>query len=132
MDNIIQSPVVSTSVTTTLAKHVQTTDDLVYFTGITSFSGADLVKVNSEIMKIESVGVGSTNRFRVKREWLGTTLAGHSTGALVTKVKGNYNITDNVLNFTEAPYGNIHYGDNRQCGGCQPERDLRNAQLRIR
>ena len=37
-------------------------------------------------MKIESVGVGSTNRFRVKRQWLGTTLAGHSTGALVTKV----------------------------------------------
>ena len=38
-------------------------------------------------MKIESVGVGSTNRFRVKREWLGTNLAGHSTGALVTKVR---------------------------------------------
>ena len=87
LDNIIQSPVVSTAVTTTLAQAVTTTDDLVYFTGITSFTGADLFKINDEIMKIESVGVGSTNRFRVKREWLGTNLAGHSTGALVTKVQ---------------------------------------------
>ena len=107
LDNIIQSPVVSTAVTTQLAQAVTTTDDLVYFTGITSFTGADLFKVNDEIMKIESVGVGSTNRFRVKRRWLGTNLAGHSTDALVTKVTGNYNIVDNVLNFTEAPYGNI-------------------------
>ena len=105
MDNIIQSPVVATAVTTTLAKQIFTTDDIVETTGITSFFGADLFQVGSEIMKIESVGVGSTNRFRVARKWLGTTLAGHSTGALVTKVTGNYNITENVLNFTEAPYG---------------------------
>ena len=38
----------------------------------------------------------------LRERWLGTNLAGHSTGALVTKVKGNYNIIDNVLNFTEA------------------------------
>ena len=107
LDNIIQSPIVASSVTSTLAKSVTTTDDLVYFTGITSFSGADLFQVNDEIMKIESVGVGSTNRFRVKRQWLGTNLAGHSTGALVKKVSGNYNIVDDTLNFAEAPYGNI-------------------------
>ena len=107
LDNIIQSPVVSTAVTALLTKQIYSTDDLVYFSGITSFKGADLVKINNEIMKIESVGVGSTNRFRVAREWLGTSLAGHSTGALVTKVTGNYNIIENVLNFVEAPYGNV-------------------------
>ena len=107
LDNIIQSPVVATSVTTTLSRECFTTDDLVEVTGITSFTGADLMQINDEIMKIESVGVGSTNRFRVKRQWLGTNLAGHSTGALVKKVNGNYNITDNVLNFAEPPYGNI-------------------------
>ncbi len=107
LDNIIQSPVVSTAVTTRLARSVNTTDDLLYFTGITSFTGSDLFKVGNEIMKIESVGVGSTNRFRVKRQWLGTTLAGHATDAMVTKVTGGYNIVDNVLNFAEAPYGNV-------------------------
>ena len=107
LDNIIQSPVVSTAVTTRLAKSVNTTDDLLYFTGITSFAGSDLFKIGNEIMKIESVGVGSTNRFRVKRQWLGTTLAGHATDAMITKVTGGYNIVDNVLNFAEAPYGNV-------------------------
>ena len=106
LDNIIQSPVVATAVTTTLAYEVSTTDNLVYFVGLTSFTGADLFRVGSEIMRIDSVGVGSTNRIRVRRQWLGTTLAGHSTGALVTKVQGNYNIVENVLNFTEPPYGN--------------------------
>ena len=107
LDNIIQSPVVSTAVTFTLSQQAYTTDDLIYLSGISSITGADLIKIDNEIMKVESVGVGSTNRFRVKRKWLGTALAGHSTGALVTKVKGSYNITENVLNFTEAPYGNI-------------------------
>ena len=106
MDNIIQSPVVATSVTTQLAVAAKTTDDIVYFTGITSFTGADLFRIGSEIMRIDSVGVGSTNAVRVRREWLGTSLAGHSTDSLVTKVNGNYNIVENVLNFTEAPYGN--------------------------
>jgi hypothetical protein len=34
-------------------------------------------------------------------------LQGIQPGALVTKVSGNYNIVDNVLNFAEAPFGNI-------------------------
>ena len=61
LDNIIQSPVVATSVTTQLAVAAKTTDDIVYFTGITSFTGADLFKIGNEIMRIDSVGVGSTN-----------------------------------------------------------------------
>jgi len=110
LDNIIQSPIVSTAVTTTLADEVVTTDNLVKFSGITSFFGGDLIKIGNEIMVIEGVGIGSTNQLRVRREWLGTSLAGYSTGSLVTKVVGNYNIVDNVLNFVEAPYGNTPLG----------------------
>ena len=36
-----------------------------------------------------------------------TRRAGYSTGALITKVQGNYNIVNNTLNFVEAPFGNI-------------------------
>jgi len=107
IDNAIQSPVVATAVTTTLSNIVYTTDNLIYFSGITSFFGGDLIKIQDEIMKIEGVGVGSTNAIRVRRPWLGTVISGHSTGNLVTKVSGNYNIVENVLNFAEAPYGNI-------------------------
>ena len=107
LDNIIQSPVVSTAVTTTLADYVHPTDNLIEFSGITSFFGADLIKINDEIMKIEGVGIGSTNFIRVRREWLGTVLSGHATDTKVTKIIGNYNITNNLLTFTEAPYGNV-------------------------
>ena len=107
IDNLIQSPVVASAVTTTLAISAFTTDDVLYFTGITSFSGGDLVKVGDEIMRIDAVGVGSTNSIRVRRPWLGTNVVGYSTGTLVTKIFGNYNIVDNTLNFVEAPYGNV-------------------------
>jgi len=110
LDNIIQSPVVSTAVTTTLSDQVFTTNDIIKFSGITSFFGGDLIKINNEIMKVEGVGVGSTNAIRVRREWMGTSLAGYSTGQLVTKVNGNYNIIDNIITFTEAPYGNTPLG----------------------
>ena len=110
LDNIIQSPVVATSVTTSLAKRAFTTDDILTFTGITSFVGGDLVRIGDEIMKIEGVGIGSTNTIRVRRPWMGTSLAGYSTGAQVTKVNGNYNIVENILTFVEAPYGNIPLG----------------------
>ena len=69
-----------------------------------------LFKVGDEIMKIEGVGIGSTNR-RVRRGWMGTNIqSGLSTGDLVTKVVGNYNIVGNTLNFVEAPYGNTPIG----------------------
>ena len=61
-------------------------------------------------MKIEGVGIGSTNAIRVRREWLGTKIGTAATGDLVTKVVGNYNIVDNVLNFVEAPFGNTPIG----------------------
>ena len=111
IDNLIQSPIVSTALTTTLADEVVTTDNAVKFTGITSFFGGDLFKVGDEIMKIEGVGIGSTNRLVVRRGWMGTNIqSGLATGDLVTKVVGNYNIVRNTLNFVEAPYGNTPIG----------------------
>jgi hypothetical protein len=110
LDNIIQSPISNTDIITTLADQVLLTDDTIKFSGITSFFGADLIKINNEILKIEGVGIGSTNVVRVRRNWLGTPLAGHSTGDTITKVVGNYNIVDNTLTFSEAPYGNTPLG----------------------
>jgi hypothetical protein len=107
LDNNIQSPIVSTSQTTSLAKQARSIDDTIFFTGITSFYGGDLVKIGDEILRIDGVGIGSTNAIRVKRSWMGTNNAGYSTGSLVTKITGNYNIVGNKLNFASAPYGNI-------------------------
>ena len=110
IDNVIQSPLVATSVTTGISTNVTVFDDTVRFSGITSFSGSDLIQIGDEIMKIEGVGIGFTNAIRVRREWLGTKAGAADTGALVTKMTGNYNIVDNALNFVEAPFGNTPIG----------------------
>ena len=110
IDNVIQSPLVATSVTTGISTNLTVFDDTVKFSGITSFFGSDLIKIGNEIMKIEGVGIGSTNVVRVRREWLGTRAGAADTGTLVTKMTGNYNIVDNALNFVEAPFGNTPIG----------------------
>ena len=107
LDNIIQSPVVATAVTTTISSEIFTTSDVIPFAGITSFFGGDLIRIDEEIMKIESVGVGNDTNIRVRRGWMGTSIQEHPADSLVTKVDGNYNIVENVLNFVEAPFGNI-------------------------
>ena len=90
---------------------VVTTDNTINLTDINSIFGGDLLKIGNEIMKIEGVGIGSTNRLSVRRGWMGTNIqTGLSTGDLVTKVVGNYNIVGNTLNFIEAPYGNTPIG----------------------
>ena len=106
IDNMIQSPVVSTAVTTTLAARLTTTDDSLRLTGITSISGSDLIKIGDEIIRVDGVGIGQTNRLTIRRGWLGTGVGAALTGALVTKVVGNYNIVNNVLHFVDAPFGN--------------------------
>jgi len=110
IDNVIQSPIVSTSVTTTVAEDVFTVDDVIKFAGTTSIFGGDLVQIGNEIVKINSVGFGSTNVLLVDRGWMGTGLTTHSSGTLVTKIYGDYNIVDNVINFISAPYGAIPLG----------------------
>ena len=106
LDNIIQSPIVSTASTTTLIQSAVTTDDLLKLSSLDGIIGGDLLKIDNEIVKIEGIGIGATNTIRVRRSWLGTPLSGFSTGALVTKIIGNYNIVDNTLNFADAPFGN--------------------------
>jgi len=107
IDNLIQSPVTSTAVTTTLSKNVGLFDSLITISGISTIFGGDLLKIDNEIMRVTSVGVGSTNTISVLRPWLGTGLSTHTSSALVTKVFGNYNIVDNTLYFDEAPYGKV-------------------------
>jgi len=105
IDNVIQSPIVSTAVTTTSDSVILITDDLIKLTGITSIFGGDLLKINNEIVRVNSVGIGSTNLLLVERGWMGTGISSHPTNTLVTKVDGNYNIIDNQINFVSAPYG---------------------------
>ena len=105
IDNVIQSPIVGGAVTTTLAKNVALLDEKITFSGITSFFSGDLVQINTEIMKINTVGLGSTNIMLVDREWMGTGRDTHTAGTLIEIIEGNYNIRENKIHFVSAPYG---------------------------
>ena len=56
-------------------------------------------------MKIDTVGIGSTNRMLVRRGQLNSALANHSAGDTVIKFLGNYQIVKDTINFTDPPKG---------------------------
>ena len=105
IDNIVQSPIVATSVTTTISADVSSTADTIVISGITSITGGDLLKIGDEIIKVDSVGLGATNRLLVTRPWMGTQASSYTNGTLISKVDGNYNIVDSTVNFFTAPVG---------------------------
>jgi hypothetical protein len=105
IDNLIQSPIVATSVTTTAVGSIGVVDTTITLSGITSFFGGDLIKIDNEIMRINSVGIGGTNKVLVQRPWMGTGISTHAANSVVTKVNGDYNIVNNIINFVHAPYG---------------------------
>lgn len=110
IDNVIQSPIVSTSSTTKLSSDFLIEDDVLYSDDVTNFFIGDLLKIDDEIVKVEYIGVGETNAVRVMRPWMGTEVEDHTYQSVITKLVGNYNIVDNVLNFVDAPYGNVPLG----------------------
>ena len=105
LDNFIQTPIVSTAVTTSIDKEVSFGAVVIETTGITSFFASDLIQVESEIMKVNTVGFGTTNGILVTRGWMGTGISTHPVGVAVTKVDGAYNIVNNRINFYTAPQG---------------------------
>jgi len=110
IDNLVQSPIVLTSIASSLSNSALRTQDLIYLTGITSFFSGNYIKVDNEIMKIVGVGIGSTNAIQVSRAEMGTVLAGHDTGSRVVQISGNYNIVENIINFADPPPGRTPIG----------------------
>ena len=104
IDNMIQSPISGTAVTSALDTGVNF-DTTLALTGVTSIFTRDLLKIDDEIVIVDEVAYGGANNLLVRRAQLGTAVKVHSAGAQVTKIVGSYNIVDNTLNFSDAPYG---------------------------
>ena len=106
IDNVIQSPIVATAITASLSQRITPVDNVIrVVSGISSYASGELLKIDDEIMLVESLGFGATNAILVQRPWLGTVLATHEANATITKISGDYNITNNAINFVDAPYG---------------------------
>jgi len=105
LDNNIQDPVIPGNIEHTLIEDMSFGGQFIRLSGVSSFFGGDLLKVEDEFMRVDQVGFGSTNVLLVKRAWMGTGLSTHPSGALVEKYEGSYNIVDNTINFYTAPNG---------------------------
>lgn len=102
IDNVIQSPIAITPTQTILENDVSLSDFILSFQDTTQFPSGTFIKINKEIMKILSVSLD--NRVIVVRGELGTLREEHLTNNVVRKLKGNYNISNNIIYFTSAPY----------------------------
>ena len=107
IDNVIQAPVTNSGIAASLSTALDASSDLLYMTGITSFYSGDDIRIDDEIMKVIAIGpsAGAANAVKVHRHWMGTTLVGHSSHTAVSKLSGDYNIINNQISFSDAPFG---------------------------
>jgi len=104
IDNMIQSPVSKTKITSTLSASV-ILDQVLETSGITSFFPGDVIKVDDEFMTVTGLGGNNATDLQVLRGQLGTLAVPHTVSATITKFVGQYNIVGNSLVFVDAPYG---------------------------
>ena len=119
VDGLIQSPIAFTPVNTTVTNNggsISATDAIFSVAGISSIVEGDILEVGTELMKVTSVGIGTTalgpisgngalNLVGVDRGALGSTAASHNDSTAVRKFKGSFNIVDSKIHFTDAPKG---------------------------
>jgi hypothetical protein len=105
IDNVIQSPIRWSDTVTTLLEDIDFEDSLIIVNNEKLFSFNDIIKIDDELMRVSSVGIGTTNSLAIIRNILGTDTQQHFSGASVRKIKGNYNISGNKIYFASPPYG---------------------------
>ena len=120
LDNVIQSPISFTPITTTLSGNVSgqvsISTTILSLAGITSIVIEDLLKIDDEFVRVNNVGFGTTNvgpitntgalkLVDVSRAIVGSSASTHSDSSTVRLFKGGYNIVDEKLFFTDPPRG---------------------------
>ena len=107
IDGIIQSPLSYSNVNVGLAESVGIGSTTIKFTGITSIFTNTLLEIDNEIIRVDSVGFGSTNVMTVDRGFMGSVASAHTVGASVTVREGEYIIRDDVIHFASAPQSGL-------------------------
>ena len=103
IDNIIQSPLgITTAISVVLSTNVGISTTIVFLNDTSEISGKSLFKIEDEIIKVSTVGVGTTT-LNVIRGQVGTVAASHAVGAAVTVLKGDYRLKEGRIYFSEAP-----------------------------
>ena len=109
VNGTIQSPMVGSAITTASSSSIGIGTTVIDVVGISSIFGGDLLEIDDEIMLVAGVD-NTSNKFIVRRGWMGTTDAAHNNNVKIVKQVGNYNVVENNLHFIEGPWGNLPVG----------------------
>ena len=107
LDGIIQTPLSFSDINVSLGSSVGIASTTITLTGITSVFSNTLIEMDSELVRVNVVGFGSTNVFTVDRGVMGTVAAAHTVGAALTIRKGQYIIRDDVVFFDSPPLSGV-------------------------
>ena len=116
LDGIVQSPLLKSDLSEQTMHSVGAGTTVIQLSGISSFRPSDILRIDDEYMKINVVGLGSTNTagvgaigtlpiVEVERGFVGSSSTSHSQFASVSIYRGSYSIIDSTIHFTEAPTG---------------------------
>ncbi len=105
IDNMIQSPLSNKTIPLELSAAVGIGSTQVYVEDATKLKGRSLVKINDELIQINTVGIGSTTTLEVTRGVMGTQIGVHTVGAGITAISGDYRIEKGKIYFNAPPYG---------------------------
>lgn len=106
IDNIIQSPIHKKKTQLELSTSVGIGSTLIFISsGINSVFNNDILQIDNEYLKVNSVGIGFTNILSVSRSFMGSVASAHTVGAATTIMKGDFNIIEDVIHFSTPPYG---------------------------
>jgi hypothetical protein len=119
IDNLIQSPIAFTLITHNLNNGglLDSEQSIIPLSGISSISINDILKIDNEYMKVDNVGLGTTNSgpitftgsvplVDVRRGFVGSAATTHNDSSVVNVYRGSYNIVGNEIYFTQPPQGN--------------------------
>ena len=107
LDNIIQSPLYQKNIFIGLSTAIGIGSTAITVTGITSITSNTLLKIDDEILKVNVVGLGSTNVLSVSRAQFNTVSTAHTVGAAASVISGDYTIFKGDIYFNSAPYGPV-------------------------
>jgi len=105
IDGIIQSPLYKKNISISLDEAVGVGSTTIKVVGVTSITGNLILNINNELLRVKTVGFGSTNVITVDRAVLGSVAAAHTVGAACTAKNGDYTIRKDVIFFLDPPFG---------------------------
>ena len=120
IDNIVQYPISYSLISKTLNNKspIGAATSIFALSGISSINVNDLIKIDSEYMKVNNVGLGTTTLgpisfsgsvplVQVERGFVGSSATSHLDLSAVNVYRGSFNIVGNQIFFTNPPQGII-------------------------